>query len=254
MGPQRRGERSVVLRARLLALVAAVTLAACSQYSADAPGGASDAGEATGDGASGPTDDGAIAGEPPKRSCETTFRYQPDQPAQSVSVAGEWNGWDQAKDPLTGPDATGVWSLTVTLPAGAHAYKLVVDGTDWILDPTNPYSKYTSGVENSLVEVEDCKLPRLDFKKLDRAPDGSFALEVQFLDGSMGAGLDPAQVVVLLDGAPAAATVRPDGLVTLAGSGLTTDKHRLTVRAIDRMGTAARALEIPFWIEDQPFD
>jgi neopullulanase len=243
----------VLVRAQLVVL-AAVSLAACSQYSADPQGGAADGGDPAADGAIGPGTDGALAGEPPRRSCETTFSHRPDKPAQSVSVAGEWNGWDKTKDPLAGPDANGVWTANLTLPAGAHAYKLVVDGTDWVLDAGNPYSKYTSGVENSLVEVEDCRLPRLDFKKLDRAADGSFALEVQYLDGSMGAGFDPAQVVVLLDGTPAAANVRPDGLVTLAGTGLTKDKHRLTVRATDRMGGEARALDIPFWIEEQPFD
>ena len=38
---------------------------------------------------------------------------------------------------MTGPDAKGEWRIEMTLPAGVHEYKFVVDGDKWQADPTN---------------------------------------------------------------------------------------------------------------------
>jgi glycosidase len=60
---------------------------------------------------------------------------------------------------------------------------------------------------------------------------------------------------VTLDGAPAAMqSVDASALITVDAAGLARDKHRVTVTAADRAGHAAAPLDIPFWIEDQPFD
>jgi glycosidase len=142
----------------------------------------------------------------------------------------------------------------VTLLPGSYAYKLVVDG-NWQLDPQNPYSKYVGGVENSVVEVDDCNDPRIDFVSLSKSADGALKAEAQYTDGASMAGIDPAKLTVLLDGAPVTLThLLPDGQITVEASGLAKDKHRLSIGATDRAGHVAEALEIPFFIEDQPFD
>lgn len=72
--------------------------------------------------------------------------------AQSVTLMGEFNGWKG--QPMTkGPDGTG--TTNVTLPAGTHGYKFLVNGTDWMLDPDNPKKKSVAGVENSAIEVKE---------------------------------------------------------------------------------------------------
>ena len=62
------------------------------------------------------------------------FRLGGYQQADTVSVAGEFNGWNADLNPMIRQD--GAWGLTLPLPGGQYAYKFVVDG-EWILDPNN---------------------------------------------------------------------------------------------------------------------
>jgi 1,4-alpha-glucan branching enzyme len=55
--------------------------------------------------------------------------------ARSVSVAGSFNGWQVGALPMTRV-ADGLWATTVALPVGEHRYEFVIDGTQWVPDPT----------------------------------------------------------------------------------------------------------------------
>ena len=65
---------------------------------------------------------------------KVTFELQAPE-AQSVELAGSFNNWQRGQIKLTGPDATGHWSATVTLPPGQHEYLFLVDGKNWVTDP-----------------------------------------------------------------------------------------------------------------------
>jgi glycosidase len=256
-------KRSFGIHFAILALAAPLFWAGCADEFASFGG---DMGPAQNDGGGGPGPDGPVVitddgGVPPKRTCTSDFTFKPSVTGaiMSVGIGGEWNQFDPTKTPMMGPDSNGNYSASVDLMAGAYGYKFVVtqagNTQTWVLDPGNPYSKYVGGVENSVVEVEDCKLPRLDFVKLDRAATNqAIHAEVQYVDGSDGAGFDPAALQVLLDDAPAPGlTVTSGGLFTVDTQGLEKTKHRLTVHAVDKAGHAAKDLHVPFWIEDQPF-
>jgi len=92
---------------------------------------------ADGGGTSSPPD----AGPPPPPCNEHTFTYV-DESAATVWVTGSFTGW--AETPAAGAieladDGFGNWSVTLLVePPGEHQYKLVVDGTRWIADPSNP--------------------------------------------------------------------------------------------------------------------
>jgi glycosidase len=195
-----------------------------------------------------PRDGGIPDGGAPLRACATTFSLKSG--GQTVGVAGEWNQFDATKTPMTA-GAGGAFTAEVTLSPGSYGYKFVVDG-NYQLDPANPYSKYVGGIENSVVEVEDCRAPQLAFRALSKSAAGALHAEVQYIDGSEGAGLGT--LTVDLDGQPATPAVSPTGLVTVEASGLGKDKHRLTLDAKDKKGRAATTLRIPFFVEDQPFD
>ena len=65
-----------------------------------------------------------------------TFRFHPAGSPRSVSLAGDFNGWNATTMPLRrGGD--GDWSGTVRLKEGRHLYKFVVDGSTWLADPRN---------------------------------------------------------------------------------------------------------------------
>ncbi len=80
---------------------------------------------------------------------EHEFRFRkPD--AQSVGVAGEFNGW-KAQPMTKGSDGT--WTVKLPVPSGTHGYKFLVNSTDWLLDPENSKRKTVDGIENSAVEI-----------------------------------------------------------------------------------------------------
>jgi hypothetical protein len=55
-----------------------------------------------------------------------------------VSLAGSFNGWNKDAALCEDPDGDGTYVVRLTLPAGRHTYKFVVDGSSWQADPKNP--------------------------------------------------------------------------------------------------------------------
>jgi 1,4-alpha-glucan branching enzyme len=53
--------------------------------------------------------------------------------AQSVLLAGDFTGWQQAPLSLK-KQKSGVWKTSISLPAGRYEYRLLVDG-NWQDDP-----------------------------------------------------------------------------------------------------------------------
>ena len=81
---------------------------------------------------------------------EHEFKYKaPD--AKGVELMCEFNGW-KAVAMTKGDD--GVWKVKIDLPTGTHAYKFLVDGKDWVMDPDNSAKKSVDGAENSAVEIK----------------------------------------------------------------------------------------------------
>jgi hypothetical protein len=56
--------------------------------------------------------------------------------AEQVTLAGSFNGWDASGIELTRSPDTALWTGTVPLVPGEHQYLFVIDGTQWIPDPT----------------------------------------------------------------------------------------------------------------------
>ncbi len=204
------------------------------------------------------SDGGADAGARPVRSCSTTFKYTPGMHVASVGVAGEWNDFTPSATPMDGPDDSGAWSAKVKLPVGAFAYKVVIgsgSNATWLMDPANPYSKYVNGTENSVVEIDDCKIPEIQFVSIAKDATGAADVVARYVDGAEQAGADPASIAATVDGAPVAVAFDPaSGRIALHAGGLAVDKHRLIVAGADRAGRRAADLHVPFWIEARPFD
>ncbi|HEU4506628.1 MAG TPA: S8 family serine peptidase [Pyrinomonadaceae bacterium] len=60
-----------------------------------------------------------------------------DDSANSVSIAGDFNGWSQSATPLK-RNGSGLWSTEITAPrTGRFEYKFIVNGQRWIEDPSN---------------------------------------------------------------------------------------------------------------------
>ncbi len=74
--------------------------------------------------------------------------------AQSVSLAGSFNRWDPQADALQGPDRDGIWTIVLPLLQGRYEYRFVVNGKDWVLDPSAPSADDGLGERNSWLIVE----------------------------------------------------------------------------------------------------
>ncbi len=84
-----------------------------------------------------------------------TFRYSPGRAVTSVHLAGTFNGWSPAAWPMADIGG-GVYALEREIPNGVHQYKLVVNGTEWLVDPSNPDTVDDGfGGRNSVLTV-DC--------------------------------------------------------------------------------------------------
>ena len=78
-----------------------------------------------------------------------------DDSADSVSVAGDFNGWSHVATPLKRNDS-GLWSTEIVVPRGGRfEYKFVIDGQRWIEDPSNGMKAPNNyGGLNSVLVIE----------------------------------------------------------------------------------------------------
>ena len=74
--------------------------------------------------------------------------------AKSVSIVGSFNHWDPNHDKLTGPSTEGIWTTVLPLFAGQYEYRFVINGTEWVLDPSVPAIDDGLGGQNSVLIVE----------------------------------------------------------------------------------------------------
>jgi hypothetical protein len=129
--------------------------------------------------------------------CATAFSYQPPSGTSplSVAIAGEWNDFDPSALPMTGPDASGSYHASVELSPGLQGYKLVLNGTDWILDPAQGYRKYVDGTENSAVRVPVRASGETITLSLTGLADGKYTLRVVAKDAD-GKDSEPKRLVL----------------------------------------------------------
>lgn len=202
---------------------------------------------------------------PEAESCPTTFTYTAQSAAEGVAVAGSFNGWSTATDPLA-EVSPGVWSATLDLPPGTYTYKLVEQtgaqgrNEEWACDPEAAYAQCDAGYTwnnpgcglgeascNSLVVVPNCNRPQTAFTALtlDRSA-GSVRASVGFTPAVDGAALDALEVWV--DGALHS---RPDTPEEITITGLAPGRHTVRVKARDTEGRAAEELHLPVWTDDR---
>jgi hypothetical protein len=84
---------------------------------------------------------GLLQQRPVRGAPETiVVRFELQAPgAREVSVVGSWNRWDPEMQHLEDSDGDGVWIIEIPLRKGKeHQYQFLIDGENWIPDPTAP--------------------------------------------------------------------------------------------------------------------
>lgn len=177
-------------------------------------------------------------------------------PGQITSIvwAGDVSQWK----PLVSlqAQADGWWEGELQTRSGDHAYKYVLNGEVWCLDPQNAKQKYENGVANSWVHVPDCNLPLLGLEKLE-APEntGRLAVDIRYWDGTGQKGFDPTSVTVSMNGTPlnTGVQVGSDGQIKIRLDSLNHDRYTFRVQAKDRAGQATETLYFFAWVEKEKF-
>lgn len=58
--------------------------------------------------------------------------------ARSVAVVGDFNNWGLGDTALVAENHNGVWSVSAPVHTGVHRYAFLVNGKQWVADPTAP--------------------------------------------------------------------------------------------------------------------
>ena len=73
--------------------------------------------------------------------------------ARSVSVAGDFNGWNPGQTQLERSEG-GIWTATIALKPGRYQYMFVIDGKQWIADPLAAEGEGDGfGAQNAVLDV-----------------------------------------------------------------------------------------------------
>ncbi len=88
------------------------------------------------------------------KKVKITFEL-PANGAESVSVVGDFNGWDKDAIPLKKRKKDGVWSASINLPIGqAYQFRYWIDDTRWENDwAADDYVPNGFGTDNSVVST-----------------------------------------------------------------------------------------------------
>ncbi|MGA1539502.1 MAG: alpha-amylase family glycosyl hydrolase [Chthoniobacterales bacterium] len=186
-----------------------------------------------------------LIGVQPADGYRFTYRPAAGRKVESVHVAGSFNGWNTGSHRLL-PARDGSYELFVSMPPGAHNYKLVVDG-EWILDPANP-EKHDDGTgnENSVARVgasdrgtspvvyaEETSAGRSVFRVVGANEITQVSSVLQLPDGTsrpIGHEREGDRVTVSAAEAPEGAWVR---LVVADAKGNVSNAARVPVRPLD---------------------
>ena len=207
-----------------------------------------------------------VSGDWPVRACSLSLRYRPTAPVAQVLVAGPFTGWGAQPWPLEGPNADGVFAITLQPsselePGHRYAYRFIVDG-QWSLDPEAALQAFDGECLNSAFEMPACTLrPEVTVQPVQTHYDpvtGNGAATIHF------------QVHLALDETPVSEVTlslneetvpehriqadRMPGAFTLELTDLDLGRHMLQLRVVDAQGRHALPVDLPLWIETEPFD
>jgi enterochelin esterase family protein len=113
--------------------------------------------------------------------------------AKSVAWMGDFNGWGYNKtfrNKGTRIASTDVWMLKTSFPKDARLdYKILIDETNWVLDPQNTayqWSGVGGGSPNSELRMPDWKEDPLTFRTVEGAAQGKLQKDMLINSKAMG--------------------------------------------------------------------
>lgn len=91
---------------------------------------------------------------PTKGKNGVRFVYFAEKDVNRVSVGGTFNNWNYQRGDMVNKEGN-VWEIELSIPKGRHLYKIVLDDTEWILDPLNPSISEDCQNNSAITVTED---------------------------------------------------------------------------------------------------
>ena len=88
--------------------------------------------------------------------------------ASKVSWAGDFNGWNPSASEYQGKKvgSSNIWLCVASFPRDARLdYKIVLNGSNWMLDPENPHQQWSGFGPNSELRMPDWVYPEETIKR-----------------------------------------------------------------------------------------
>lgn len=139
------------------------------------------------------------------------FYYDPNnssvfltQDITNVSVAGEFNSWNDALNPLQYIASNDLWEGTVNIEAGSYQYKMKLNNQFWVNDPDEP--KYADTPDNNnLINVAADSTARIKLitpaeQTVYGHDTSSVNFKVLLIPGMKSAGVNQSTILVNVDG------------------------------------------------------
>ena len=187
-------------------------------------------------------------------SSTTKFSYYAASNVDTVEVVGEWDGW--LRHNLT--YSNGIYSIDLEINPGFYCYKIIIDQTAWILDPSNGYRKYCDGILNSGIIIEDSSNPRISI--IDESQE-LLNLKFDYTAGMNGSVISQVDVYLMHNFERQNISYSWneedwtfDIDVNFSASLFDYGKYTLNVRALDSEGRMSNDISYPFWFEESKFD
>lgn len=106
--------------------------------------------------------------------------------AASVAWAGDHSGWDPSGQGGTNAFGLGVWMRRASFPADARLdYKIVVNGSNWILDPVNGFQQWSGFGPNSELRMPSY-IPSPYTTLQPGTPRGTLGPNVRYASAALG--------------------------------------------------------------------
>lgn len=191
-----------------------------------------------------------------KRDCTLTVRWEGG--GGDVKLAGEFTGWASGALPMT--EAGGAHAITLSPGAGLeggklYGYKIVADGV-WTIDPKSHYRKIVDGAMNSGLVLPPCGAGPEVLSSRVLVSGAEMKVRVTVRSASDGERVERMKASLDRGGvAPASFAIdAAAGAVDFSFRGLDKGKHTLSLRALDAQSRESEPVDLPFWVEDEPFD
>ncbi|MBN2695506.1 hypothetical protein JXR93_12660 [bacterium] len=167
-------------------------------------------------------------------------------------IKGSFNNWQLVTPMLF---KNGRWEKELFLPEGNYGYYFYSKSKNsWSLDISNPLTIYIDDEKSSLLKVEGCNHPSLEFINRPEITNNSFSFKLKYIPSKTGELPDLSKSNITRNGKKVNISFdENDKTFSISESGLSSGKYSYRFYIRDKNGFATKPFFVPIWIEEKSF-